>query len=251
MGFNLAQDAPRREILQALPGYVFGTLGCSYLEIIDPMMVLEEVEGLSYEVEHLPWFAIDLTKSEDILFAEMKHQCRSNIRKSVKSGVVVEEVCDVGFAGEYYAQYTDVLERRSLVPAYSLDTVSSMIDHLMPTGNLLLLRAKNPDGLSIATGIFLANNRTAVFWGAASWREYQSLRPNELLAWYGMTALKARGIQELHFGGECEQYKEKFGCYEAKIYRVMKARNFVLDHLIHAVISPKSRRFKNWALRRL
>jgi hypothetical protein len=251
MGLNLSPNISRREILRALPGYVFGKLGCSYFEIIDPFVSLEELEGLSYKIEHLPWYAIDLSKSEDELFAEMKHQCRTNIRKSIKSGVVIEEACDFGFAEEYYAQYIDVLEKRSLLPAYSLETVRNMIGRLLPTGNMLLLRAKNPEGLCIATGIFLGKNKTGVFWGAASWRAHQSLRPNELLAWQGMTALKARGIQELHFGGECEQYKEKFGCYEAKIYRVTKARNFVLENIINAVTSQKSLRFKNWALRRL
>jgi hypothetical protein len=251
MGFNLSPNAPRREILRRLPRYAFGTLRCSYLEFIDPGVQIEDLNGLDYKVEHLPWFAIDLTKSEDDLFAEMKHQCRSNIRKSIKSGIVIEESCDAGFAEEYYAQYIDVLEKRSLVPAYSLDTVRCMIERLLPTGNMLLLRARNPDGLSIATGIFVAKNKTGVFWGAASWRAHQSLRPNELLAWHGMTALKARGIQELHFGGECEQYKEKFGCYEAKIYRIAKARNVVLGSLISAVTAQKNLRFKNWALRRL
>jgi len=252
MGFNLLQHIiPRHEILRALPEYAFGTLDCSYLEIIDPMIDMNDLGGLSYEVERLPWLAIDLTKSEDDLFAGMKHQCRSNIRKALKSGIEVEEARDPAFADEYYAQYIDVLAKRSLMPAYSLDTVRNMIEHLLPTGDLLLLRARNPDGICIATGIFLARSRTGVFWGAASWRDHQSARPNELLAWHGMTVLKARGVRQLHLGGECEQYKEKFGCTEARIYRIMKARNSMLGRLIHTVTSQKNLRFKNWVLRRL
>jgi lipid II:glycine glycyltransferase (peptidoglycan interpeptide bridge formation enzyme) len=89
-----------------------------------------------------------------------------------------------------------------MAPAYSLDYVQKLIETLLPTGHLLLLRARNFEGVCIATGIFLALNKTAVFWGAASWRQHQSLRPNEPLAWSGIQKLKSKGIQELHFGGQ-------------------------------------------------
>lgn len=251
MGFNLQQSISYREILQAFPSFAFNNLKCHYLEIVDPNLRSEDCLGLPYRVEPLPWFALDLTQSEDELFASMKSQGRNNIRKSIKSGVIIEEASAYGFAEEYYDQYSEVLQKRSLVPTYSLETVRNLICQMEPTGNLLLLRARNIENLPIATGIFLAQNKTGVFWGAASRREYQSVRPNELLAWYGMKALKARGIQVLHLGGECEQYKEKLGCYGVNIYRLMKARNLMLDTLVKAVTSQKGSHFKNWALRRL
>jgi len=251
MGFNLPPGTSYHEILQAFLPFVFNDLGCHYLEIIDPNIRSEDCVGLPYKVEALPWYAIDLTKSEEELFSSMKSAGRNCIRKSIKNGVVIEEAPVIGFAEEYNAEFTEVLSKKSMVPTYSLENVNKLINLLLPTGNLLLLRALSPDGRCIATGIFLGYNKTAVFWGAASWRDYQSLRPNEPIAWYGMKAMKARGIQVLHLGGECEQYKEKLGCYEVKIYRLMKAKNVALEALINAVMSQKSSRFRNWALRRL
>lgn len=251
MGFSMMPETSRREALQALPAFAFRDLGCLYLEVVDPCMQENDYAGLPYKVESLAWFAIDLTKSEDELFKTMKHSGRNCIRQSIRNGVTIEEASDIGFAEAYYEQYKDVLAKRSMAPAYSLEYVQKMIAALLPTGNLLLLRARSPEGQCIATGIFVALNKTAVFWGAASWREHQHLRPNEPLAWQGMRTLKARGIQELHFGGECAQYKEKLGCYDIALPRLMKARYVVADHLLDYATSPKSARFKNWVLRRL
>ena len=70
MGFNLKQGVSRVEVLQAFPKFAFKDLGCNYLEIIDPNLAYDEKKGLTYpyKVEALPWYAFDLTKSEDELF---------------------------------------------------------------------------------------------------------------------------------------------------------------------------------------
>ena len=192
---------------------------------------------------------MDLSKSEDELFSEMDSTGRNCIRKSIKNGVIIEQASDPGFADEYYAQYQDVMAKQSLSPSYSLDSLRKLINKLLPTGQMLLLRARNSDGLCIATGVFLALNKTAIFWGAASWRQHQSIRPNELLAWYGIKNMKARGIQVLHFGGKNEHYKKKLGCKELKLYRLMQTRHRLLGCILYPMMSPKSNYYRNWMLR--
>ena len=251
MGFNLAPGYSRQSVLQSFPNFAFKELGCHYLEIIDPEMCLDGWDGHAYGTECLNWFVIDLTPSEDKLFSRMESSGRNCIRKAIRSGVSTEAVEDINFAEEYYSQYQSIMALHNLVPTYGLDYVKNMIEYLLPTGNLLLLRSRADNGLSIATGIFLALNKTAVFWGAASLREYQSLRPNEPLAWEGMKRLKARGIRILHLGGTCDQYKKKLGGMDACLYRLRKTRFRVLDYLIKIAISPGNDRYKNWMLRRL
>jgi hypothetical protein len=252
MGFNLLPGTSRCEILKALPQYVFKELGCDYLEIVDPNLKACDRPGLPFmSVEELCWYALDLTKSEEEIFANMKSSCRNCIRKSVKSGVAIEEATDIEFADEYYAQFTEVMNKHGMVPTYDIEYLRKMIRIFLPTGNMLLLRARETGGHCIATGIFIALNKTAIFWGAASWQEYQSLRPNEPLAWYGIKNLKARGIKEFHFGGECEQYKEKYGCYEPSLLRLKKARNPLLQFVFDLATSPKNSRYRNWMIRRL
>jgi hypothetical protein len=249
MGFNLLPDAPKHEILHALPKFAFSKLGCHYIEIIDPNLSSKDWDELPYKFEYLQYYGIDLSISEDELFANMDSTGRNCIRKSIKSGVVIEEASDVNFANEYYAQYEDVLVKRSLVPTYSLISVRKLVESLLPTGNILLLRALNDEGKCIATGIFLALNKTAIFWGAASWRQYQYLRPNEPIAWYGMKEMKARGVQVLHFGGKCEHYKKKLGATELPLYRIMKSKNQLMDKLLYTIMSPKNEEYRNILLK--
>lgn len=251
MGFNLVPGAPYCDILKAFPSYVFKDLGCHYLELVDPNIKKDDFAGLPYKVEALPWYAIDLTKSEDDLWSAMKSAGRNCIRKSVKNGVVVEEAPAVGFAEEYIAEYTDVLENKELSPTYNVASVSKLIDYLGPSGNLQLLHALGPDQRCLATGAFLGYNKTAVFWGAASWKEHQPLRPNEPIAWKGILDMKARGYQILHFGGECDEYKKKLGCDDVAIFRLMKAKYSFLETLLDKVRESRDSKYRNWALRKL
>src|SRR5205085_2043438 len=132
------------------------------------------------------------------------------IRKAERVGVTIEEADDLEFADEYYAQLRDVFAKQSLVPTYGKERVTELIRRLHPTGRLLLLRARSRDGECIATGIFPGMNGSAYFWGGASWREYQILRPNEALMWHAIRHWQARGAVRFDLGGGAE-YKRKYG----------------------------------------
>ena len=108
--------------------------------------------------------------------------------------MTVEEASAAGFADEYYAQLQDVFAKQGLRPTYGVDRVRELIRCVHPTGRLLLVRALGPEGEPIASGIFPAMNRTAYFWGGASWRSHQILRPNEAIFWFAMRDWKARGM---------------------------------------------------------
>ncbi len=251
MGFNLKPGTSRRLVLEALPDFAFHELGCQYLELIDPFITEADCLGLKYRIEPLPWYALDLRPPEETLFANMKHACRTNIRKARKNELRIETACEPGFADEYYAQYIEVMQRHALQPAFGLETVRLMVKHILPTERLLLLRARLAAGESIATGLFLSLGPMGVFWGAASRSEYQHFRPNEYLAWEGVKRLKAQGVEILHFGGYAGQYKEKFGCQKTRIWRLRLASNTVLGSLIDFAAAPRNERYRNWILKHL
>lgn len=223
MGFNLPPGMPRRSVLQALDEFAFERLGCHYVEIIDRHTRQTDYTNLGYTVQFPQSYEIDLTPSEDQLFATMRSSCRRCIRKAKKSGVIIEEAVDWAFAADYYAQLQDVFAKQKLVPTYSLRRVRELIRCLQPAGCLLLLRARNAEGHCIATGIFPAFNKTAYFWGGASWRAHQILRPNEAIMWHAMRYWKARGMEILDMGGAGD-YKKKYGGYPIYIPRLLKAR---------------------------
>lgn len=217
MGFNLLPNVSRQIALEALRYFAFNDLKCHHFEIMDRNMTFEDCSKFNFDIQTENSFEIDLTKSEEDLLANMdKKSCRWCIRKSEKCGVIIEEAHDMNFADDYYAQLKDVFAKQSLIPTYSIERVRELIRDIYPTGNLLLLRAKNSSGICIATGIFPAFNDTMYFWGGASWRQYQNLRPNEAIVWYAMKYWKKRGIEKFDFGGAGE-YKRKYGGYRIKI----------------------------------
>ncbi len=223
MGFNLAEGVPRRLAVDALPPFAFKSLGCVHMELKDRHVRLEDVAGLGFEHTPNRTFELDLAATEEEMLARMTSACRRNIRKAEKVGVVLEEAVDLEFAEDYYIQLQDVFAKQSLAPTYGIDRVRELIRHVHPTGRLLLVRARDPEGRCVATGIFPAMNGTAYFWGGASWREHQILRPNEAVFWFAMNYWKRRGMTVLDMGGGGD-YKRKYGPTEFTVPFFRKAR---------------------------
>lgn len=216
MGFNLADGVNRREAAAALAPFAFRTLGCVHLELTDRRIDTDDLGLLGYASELTRTFEIDLSDDEEAIFGRMSSACRRAVRKSAKVGVTVEEATGTSFADEYHRQLVEVFARQSLVPTYGVERVRELISCLEPTGRLLLLRARSPDGLPIATGIFPAYNGTAYFWGGASTREHQILRPNEAIFWHAIRYWRDRGMTVLDLGGGGE-YKLKYGPREISV----------------------------------
>lgn len=230
IGFNLAKEVPRSEALQALEVFAFKNLKCLHLEVSDRSFRPEDGKKLGFDVDAYRSYETDLTQSEEGIFNQMSSACRRCIRKAEKGGVRVEEAHDESFAEEYYEQLKDVFAKQSLVPTYDLHRVKSLIRNLLPTGHLLLLRALDPKGQCIGTGIYPGMNRVAEFWGNASFRHSQNLRPNETLHWYAMRYWKARGIEVFDWGGGGE-YKEKYGVKPLAVPWFRKSRYRLIGEL--------------------
>lgn len=213
LGFNLDPAVDRRAAAAALLPFAFGPMRCVHVELKDRHLTEGSLSGLGYTSCRTMTFEVDLTADEPELLARMSSACRRAIRKAEKGGVQVDIVADESFAAEYYHQLRDVFAKQALVPTYDEGRVRELIRCLGPTGRLLLARALAPDGRCIATALFPAAHGTAYFWGGASLRPDQILRPNELLFWTAMKYWKARGMTTLDCGGAGE-YKRKYGGQE-------------------------------------
>ena len=230
MGFNLKPGVSRAAALAAVEEMAWNDLKCLHMEVSDPYFAMEDGESLGFDCEFFHSYRTDLRKSEEELFSGMDSACRRCIRKAEKIGVAIEEANDDSFAEEYYAQLQDVFAKQNLTPTYDLQRVRSLIRHLRPTGRVLLLRARDPQGKCIATGIFPGYKRIAEFWGNASWRDSQSFRPNEAIHWYAMRYWKKRGAEIYDWGGE-GRYKEKYGCVAYSVPWFVKSRYKMISRL--------------------
>ena len=232
MGFNLDPSVSRVDALIALQKFAFYDLRCLHLEIMDRTINSDHFRnaGYNFNARVNSGFEIDLTKSEEELLGAMSSACRRCIRKSIDTGVRIEVANDKSFVQEYYLQLKDVFAKQGLVPPYSKERVMVLIDCLNLSEHLLLLRARNSEGICIATGIFPAMNDTMYFWGGASWRLYQQSRPNEAIQWFAMRYWKEKGIQKYNMGGGGE-YKRKYGGYEIYVPWGRKSKYTVFEFI--------------------
>jgi hypothetical protein len=230
IGFNLVPGVSRASALAAVEEMAWDDLGCLHMEVSDPQFTVEDGQALGFTCEFYPSYRTDLRQTEDALFSNMDSACRRCVRKAEKSGVTIEEAHDLAFADEYYDQLRDVFAKQGLVPTYSVERVRTLVRNLEPTGRVLLVRARDPEGKCIATGIFPGFNKIAEFWGNASFRSSQILRPNELIQWYVMRYWKRRGIEIYDWGGE-GTYKEKYGCSMYRVPWFTKSRYQVVAKL--------------------
>jgi Acetyltransferase (GNAT) domain len=247
IGFNMLPGASRSDALVAVEEMAWGSLKCLHMEISDPQFTVEDGESLGFTCEFYSSYRTDLRKSDEELFSSMDGACRRCIRKAEKIGVIIEEAHDLAFADEYYQQLVDVFAKQGLIPTYKVDRVRALIRHLEPTGRILLLRARDPDGKCIATGIFPGFNKIAEFWGNASYRSEQILRPNELMHWYAMRYWKRRGVEIYDWGGE-GKYKEKYGCAPHRVPWFTKSRFEVISKLRDQAkkMFDRKQRFLGW-----
>jgi hypothetical protein len=252
MGFNLVPGASRKAALAAIERTAWDTWKCLHMEVSDPFFSVDDGREIGFTSEAFETYRTDLTETEDSIFGKMSSACRRCVRKAEKSGVTIEEAHDLDFADEYYEQLKDVFAKQGLVPTYGVERVRSLIRNLEPTGRILLVRAKDSEGKCIATGIFPGFNKLAEFWGNASWRSSQILRPNEAIHWYAMRYWKRRGAEIYDWGGE-RPYKEKYGCAPHSVPWFTKSRYGFISTLrtqAKAVFARKQRLQGWWQNRR-
>jgi hypothetical protein len=223
MGFMLDPGEDRAEAVRALTRFAFRSLGCLHVEMMDRHSGFEELGQARARLMEFRTFELDLSRSEEDLFAGMTSACRRATRKASKEGVRIEEAHGVEFADEYYEQLVEVFKRQDRRPPYGVEPVRELIRCVEPSGNLLMLRAVAPDGTRIATAVFPACEEFAYFWGGASLTDHLILRPNEAIFWHAIKHFRERGVARFDLGGGGE-YKRKYGGSEKRIPRLRKSR---------------------------
>ena len=237
LGFNLLPCISRKRAVAALIPFIFKELGCIHLELADPYLCPDDVQEFEFKSKITHTYVSDLTLTEDALFAKMKSSCRGSIRKAEKIGTRIEEASPIGFSEEYFRHLTDVFAKQNLKPTHGQERIEKLLKHLHPTGNLLLLRARDAEGRSIATGIYPGFNKLSYFLGNGSLRQFQKANPNEIMHWYAMRYWKNRGVENHYWGGG-GAYKEKYGgaqistmSFSLSKYKIILATRLVAEKL--------------------
>lgn len=227
MGFLLERDADRRPAAEALLAFAFRDLRCLHVELADRRLTAEGMAGSGYLVEQGLTFVIDLVPSEEEILGRMKPKTRQYIRQAIRRGLRAEIATDIGFADEFHAQLRDVFAQQGLTPTYGVERVRQLITALQPSGQILSLRVRGPDGATVATGLVVGSRHTAVNWGAAFMRSDAELHPIQVFWWEAIRHWRDRGAVLYDMGGGGE-YKARYGGVATPTAHFLRSRYAIL-----------------------
>lgn len=141
---------------------------------------------------------LDLTLPEQKLFAGLDAGVRRAIRKAQAEPITIEIKNDLAAVRSYYALHCQT-RRWHGVPPQPFRFFASIHRHLIERGLGWVIQARW-QGRIVASAVFLQFGRRAVYKFGASDRNFQPLRPNNLLMWEAIKWHSAHGFASLHFG---------------------------------------------------
>jgi len=155
---------------------------------------------------------IDLSKSQDAIFAQMRPKTRRNIRFGERKGVTVREgrQQDVSV---FYRLLTETSRRQKFSP-YPEDYYSEVWRALGPTGNVELLIAELK-GEPLTALCAIAFGSTVTNWRVGWSGAYGSYHPNEVIKWAAIKWAKSQGYHYYDIGGVRRDAVEMRLCGEA------------------------------------
>ncbi len=226
-GFALEPGLDRVAALEALWRFALDDLGCVHVELADRWLTTEDARAAGWQTESGLSFVAELGGTEDEVFARLRRTTRQEIRKAIRAGVTVEPATDLLFADEYYNFLRLVYAHDGLAPAYTVTRVRELMRNLGPTGHLLALRVKAPDGDTIATSLSVGFGQTAAAWGVAFDRRDTRFHPMELLWWENLRHWHARGAVRFDLVGQGE-YKAKYGGEATRTCHAHRSKHRIL-----------------------
>lgn len=215
MGFIGISSLPDKEksfIIKKTVNFLFKTYKCKYIQICDDSIDINFAKKYKFKFEIFHTLYLDISKNEDDLFQSFKKDVRTNCRNFLKRGASLSIVKpDEEFCCDYYNQLVDVFDKQGLESFYSKTKISNLFKTFDNyEGNILCQNVYGLDGkTSIATTIFLGYKNKCYFFGAASLRDFQLLRPNEYSIWNALKYWKNNGCCVCDLNG-FRSYKTKF-----------------------------------------
>ena len=240
MGFDFYDLSEKASVIPELVDYVYKNEKCLFFQVTDRDITFEQANELKqkygYFIDTADTLELRVDADDKQLYKNMKTDCRNFINQFERRGASIEMANpDDAFAEEYYTQLLDVFAKQNLVPTHGVDLVKKMLRHLSEVGNILCLRVRDPNGLSIATSIFPGFNKKFFFMMGASLRPYQNYRPNEYMIYTAMKYWRDRGCEVFDMVG-IRPYKKKFGSWEVH-YPIIVVPKFKVLYLLKNIAS--------------
>lgn len=172
-------------------------------------------QGFVYE-EHLN-FLINLQRPPTEIWGAINANARRNVKKAIRSDVVVEEIEDKGDIPAVYAVLKEVYKRIQVpLPDQSLFEAAYAV--LRPREMINIFIAK-VDGVATGALTLLRYKGVLLYWYTGTLRDYSAYRPADLLVWHALEHGSRTGCHLFDFGGGgrpdeeygVRDFKAKFG----------------------------------------
>ena len=212
IGFESLNESERYDVIKKTTHFLFKKKRCSYIQICDWNIDIDFSKRFKLKYDIHRTYVVDISKDEEALFSSFKTDVRTNCRNFLKRGAYLKVVNpSIEFADDHYYQLVDVFDKQHLKSFYSKEKIESIISEFQKHPEYIFCEnVFEPDNnSSIATGIFFGYKKRCYFFGAASYRNFQLLRPNEYVIWNAIKYWKSRGCTTFDMLG-IRKYKEKF-----------------------------------------
>lgn len=223
MGFDLKVEVDIPQLIDDLIDFSISELKVGYIQLTDFKIDYPDIVDCKHKLidgERYLTCYVDLYKSKEELFKNLKSGYRTCIRKFEKDGGIIEEDYTDEFIEEHHRQLEHVFTRaghktpnyrQKMRLMFHSDKFSKGADEKLGVYSIKALLPVGPNGemKSVASSYYIHNGYMAMFASNASYSEYLKSCPNQALSWHAMMTFKEAGLHYLDMGGS-GSYKLNF-----------------------------------------
>jgi lipid II:glycine glycyltransferase (peptidoglycan interpeptide bridge formation enzyme) len=211
-----APESSREAVLQEF-AKLYKRFNLVYLSLSDYSQKCQHLKNLGFECRKDFLHRLELNRSYDELQKKIfNRSIRKNLNTAKKNGIVIVNIENLQQVRQYYDIARHTYLRRGGKMIYSLDFYENIFNIMLPAG-LIKWQLAEIDGEAIAGAIHLVYKDTVFNLLEASYRDRQSLRPNDLLISAAIEWSINSGYKYYNFGAspagakELIRFKENWG----------------------------------------
>ena len=182
--------------------------------------------------------ALDIRRSEDDIFGELRDSTKRNIKKATKEGVEVTFSDSMDALNEF-CRLNCITRKDHGLPPQPAVFFGKIHEHILSKGLGTVALAKH-QGKYIAGAVYFHFGDQAFYKYGASDKAYQNIRANNLIMWEAIRSYRAKGYAGFQFGrtepqnSGLRQFKTGWGAREYPIHYYkydLRQNAFVKDAL--------------------
>ncbi len=169
---------------------------------------------------------LDITKSEDEIFKEMRKTHRNLIRRAGKEGIEIIQSADEKYLKSFYEIHMETVGRHKFVP-FAYDYIKEEINSFKDDNQIGIFSAKYKNEIISSAVIVFYGNQAFYHHGASS-SKYSKIPASYLVLWEAIKEAKKRNKKIFNFYGIVEnkpkhpwfglsKFKKGFGGYKKEL----------------------------------